>query len=102
MPTIVRDDFPARVKIGDRQFRRGRVIVDDEGRAVVVVHAASGALETVALGTGAEIERQRNARNIVVRTAEGETWEVERGGGCGCGSPLKRLDRYAALAGEIR
>lgn len=100
MPGIQRDDFPATIHFNGQAYRRARSIVDDEGRAVVVLHGANG-IETLVRGTGAEAVRNRETGRVEVRTAEGDFWEIERGGGCGCGSMLKRVDKDKALAGQL-
>lgn len=88
--------MPAMVRIGDgARVQPCRVIVDDDGRAVVLGEA-NGRAEVLARAR-VEVERERG-RAWSLTTADGEVWAVTSGGGCGCGSPLKRLDAGSVLA----
>lgn len=100
MAGIVLFDRAGVVTIGERQIRQAAVLLDGEGRAVVVTMGPNG-FEIAARGTGASWTRNRETKQIEVTTSEGEVWSYDRAGGCGCGSPFKRLNREAALAGTL-
>lgn len=53
----------------------------------VLLHATG----VVSIDTGRSPNAPRPGRPWTVLTADGERWSVERGSGCGCGSPLAKL-----------
>lgn len=90
------DLFPARIVTPAKTFERARLVVQ-AGRAYVWEEQAGGVVPLV-LQSDAVLERDRSAAApYQVVTASGEVWECKKSGGCGCGSPLKRLDWRAQL-----
>lgn len=93
MSTFTR--YPARVVSNDGALtlNRAAVIVYGDGRAVAAVMTGqggrSGDVEVVAELANATVRKNPN-RTATVKAADGTTWTVSRGDGCGCSSPLSR------------
>ena len=95
--TLARDVFPAEVLMPDGTLLQGvrvfvsshRMLVFSANRERVIDLAAA-----VDLSESHSIAPDRgtlpNAARLEIRTSEGTAW-VNRGRGCGCGSPLKAL-----------
>lgn len=100
---MIRHDWlPARLRIGEDRWRQARVVVGNDGTAVAFAPTAGTGYEVVARAAGVEVERIRGAgRRWDVRLPSGEIWEVTPGGGCACGSALKRIDVVAALSSPV-
>lgn len=99
---IVHDFFPARVRLPDgRRLSGARVAVDGDMRAVVLSGTRSSGVTVEARALLASTERASGTRTWTLLTAEGKTWEVVPGGGCGCGSPLRRHNAEASIIAEF-
>ncbi len=82
------DTLPALVRLGSAErVNNCRVLVDDDGRALVL-HDEGRGVVTVLARARVEVERAKG-RNWTLTTTDGEVWQVQSSGGCGCGSPLK-------------
>lgn len=106
-PQLIRLDlFPARVRVVAADgtevtnLRAARVIVANDGRAVIF-QDAGGRRADLVLSASAEKVGREEGRGVgkawLVELADGTRWEAVRGGGCGCGSPLRRMDPLKAL-----
>lgn len=82
--------FPARVTVGDQQWNRAAVVVDGT-TVVVAAQTRVGRQRTVDVvlerSDLVELVPELN-RNVVLRFADGGSWTVGTGDGCGCSSPL--------------
>lgn len=89
-----RDVHPAEVTIGDRVLRDLRVFVTSH--RLLAFQAVAGKIEPLLELQVAEpcsVPRDRGSLHgaLEVRLADGSTAWVNRGQGCGCGSPLVAL-----------
>ena len=89
------DVFPADVDIDGARIQNARALVID-GRFVVVTRRQRDWFVTVNRQLDS-YERLR-ARSWSVTLTDGTTCTVRRGTGCGCGSPLKRLNVSEIMA----
>lgn len=89
MPTLAVDLYPAWVDGPDGRVKECRLWITDGGRAVI--HRRSG--RTVELHADVQTDdfTVESGRKITF-TVDGQGWQVIKSGGCGCGSPLKRLN----------
>lgn len=87
--------YPARVVSGDGalHLNRAAVILYADGKAVAAVMTGqggrSGDVEVVAELADATVTKNPD-RTATIAAADGTTWTVSRGDGCGCSSPLSR------------
>lgn len=92
---LTRDIFPAEVTI-DGEISQGlRVFVTDE-RLLAYRAASGGVIEialNLALATPSSVPASRSSLHghLEAKLADGRTAWINRGRGCGCGSPLKAL-----------
>ena len=93
--TLQYDRFPARVSTSDgTEVNRAAVVVID-GRAELAVerprrdHADGGGVLVLAMLEDVTVETQ-NRREVILRAADGQTWTVGVGDGCGCRSVLSQ------------
>lgn len=91
------DVFPARATVNGKSYAKVRLLVTVDNRAVLFAHEGGNA-EIVARADNVSAGRDKLKPRVVTITAEGENWDVTRTGGCGCHSPLKRINRTAAFA----
>lgn len=94
MPALKLDVLPANLDTGSSKHAQARVIVDKQGRAVAFV-ADHGKLTKVGELEGAEVET--TGRRTYKITSGEQTWSCQKSGGCGCGSPLRRMNVSEAL-----
>lgn len=72
---------------------------DDPQRAFLFVENRLGAVELAEEVEVSSLSLAETRREwTVVESEIGVTIECQRGGGCGCGSPLKRFDASSAVA----
>lgn len=93
--------FPANVRLPDGEQRTVRVVVTaDKAR----VYGLVGSVPTlvaeadVANYRAAPTGARRSIDPAVVETADGQTWEISRAKGCGCGNKLKSFNPFAGPA----
>lgn len=83
------DRFPVRVTTPDGVIDRARFAYLDDGVARVYVEGPGRTVVEIATLEEAKLTT-RGRRTWTVTSADGSTtWTVEKGAGCGCGSPLR-------------
>lgn len=94
------DFFPAAVKANGERYAQARLAIDGEMRGVVLVAGTrSEGIQTVAQAQIVSVERDpdRGRRSWLITTTDGDVWQCQTGGGCGCGNPLRRYDAEPAI-----
>lgn len=83
--------FPANVITPERKLLKTRVQIKD-GKARVF-QMLNGAID---LALEEEVAEYKPSNNRFAPTqvilASGETWQIKRASGCGCGNPLRNFD----------
>lgn len=92
---ILLDVFPCTVQTPEATHTRTRVVVVDRVAHVFGMHPQRGLEELARAEVTDSVVGDHWPYRIVTPAG---TWKVERGGGCGCGSPLKRALRDELLA----
>jgi hypothetical protein len=84
--------FPARVRTPDQTFDKAKLFVVD-GVATVwqVVNRQITEVARLDVATHAEAPGVGMLKTHTLTSEDGVEWVVEKGSGCGCGSPLKRF-----------
>lgn len=86
---VVLDLFPAEVALPGGTFRGVRAVATDTRLYVV---ARDGVRHQIVLDAGIADWQPKPGRVYDVQLDDGSDCQVRRGSGCGCGSPLKRLN----------
>ena len=86
MSAVTYSRFPAAVSSPKRSERRGALIVADGTARLAVIVAGQG-VQVVEEFTVTEV--QTSGRSTTLIEDDGTEWQVARGDGCGCGSPLR-------------
>ena len=85
---VTYDVYPAVVRAGPRVFRRTRALVSDEGRVAVWSEVddrgrIGGPPRLVADVVASSVELGKSSTALILGVGD-ETWEISKGGGCGC------------------
>lgn len=97
MPDVIVDLFPAEVATDETTWRSARALITSD-RVYVVTRSGPAGWELAAVLGYTSMVRGRG-RSYDLTLDDGSGCQVRKGSGCGCGSPLKRLNRSAILAG---
>ena len=94
MVEVAFDMYPARVASGDRVWTKARaaVVREEDGDTLMVWTKTGGKIASVMTASVASHEGSPD-RALVLGTDSGSV-TVSKGGGCGCGSPLRSYNPW--------
>lgn len=74
-----------RVTSGGQRVTMKKMVVASDGGVAQLTDKAGVPVATLRLGAFARVSRGWTAQGVNADTGETETWEIQRGSGCGCG-----------------
>jgi hypothetical protein len=95
---VLLDLFPARLTIDGKTTKAVRVFVADDRVRVYADKRSGVELIHDEEISGFEQSPRPRSQPHMITLESGEQWTCMKGGGCGCGSRLKRFDPTQAVA----
>lgn len=95
--TLVLNAFPGIARGPDETYDLCRALSDGETLWIFIAAGSEARLATSVTITNIEQTHPEPGARWLVTDVDGFEWEIQAGGGCGCGNPLKRYSPQSLL-----